>query len=377
MNLCEAETVAAPARPETVGSSLPAAIRKRVDRYEQFYRSNRPGDLLIVVRQNPYWVTKKNLFDYDFERGGHLAMAEDMARCAEGMLAQSEVAGDDLIPWMSPDFGIAIHHTYVIDMPVTFAEWTSWADHPLADEDGYTRLDEVAYNPDNRWVRLIREVIRYWKARAFQPYLVNGHHHFSPLDMANALRGNALFTDFYDVPEQVTELLRRCTDTIVAHELDLRREIGPQPGMPFWGALAPQDSLFLSEDAMDMIGPALSAQWGQPWSAKVRHAVGGLAVHHHMMGAAVQGVIGQTVRNSLIQISNDPNCPPAADKLLELYEASGGNALMFDCSLADLRRLKPVLPRLRAIAVVAVGDDAVAAREAVELIRSASNIAAS
>lgn len=353
------------------------AIVRRASRYRQFYASNRPGDLLIVVRQNPYWVTKKNLFDYDFEHGGHLGMAEDMARCAEGMLEQSEAAGDDLIPWMSPDFGIAIHHAYVIDMPVQFAEWTSWADHPLAADDGYTRLDEVVYNPDNRWVRLIREMIRYWKDRPSQPYLVNGHHHFSPLDMANALRGNALFTDFYDVPELVTELLRRCADTIIAHEWDLRQETGPQPGMPFWGALAPRDSVFLSEDAMDMIGPALSVQWGQPWSAKVRDAVGGLAVHHHMLGAAVQGVIGQTVRNSLIQISNDPNCPPAADKLLELYEASGGNALMFDCSLADLRRLKPVLPRLRAIAVVAVGDDAVAAREAVELIRSVSNIGAS
>lgn len=364
-------SVVAPCEP-----ALPPdhAIRKRTARYERFYRSNRPGDLLIVLRQTPYWVTKKNLFEYDFEHGGYLDMAEDMARCAEGMLEQSEAAGDDLIPWMSPDFGIAIHHSYVIDGPVTFAEWTSWAPHPLEADDGYRRLHEVTYNPENRWVRRIREMIRYWKNRASQPYLVNGHHHFSPLDMANALRGNALFTDFYDVPEEVSELLRRCADTIIAHELDLRREIGPQPGMPFWGALAPRGSIFLSEDAMDMIGPALSTQWGQPWTAKVRDAVGGLAVHHHMMGAAAQGVIGQTVRNSLIQISNDPNCPPAADRLLELYEASGGNALMFDCSLADLRRVKAVLPRIRAVVVVAVGDNTAAAREAVDSVRSVSNI---
>lgn len=235
-------------------------VSERVGHYERFYRSNRPGDLLIVVRQNPYWVTKKHLFEYDFEHHGHLQMAEDMARCAEDMLEKSEAAGDDLIPWMSPDFGIAIHHAYVIDVPVTFAEWTSWAPHPLEGDDGYSRLGEVVYNRDNRWVRLIREMVQYWKARSRQPYLINGHHHFSPLDMANALRGNGLFTDFYDVPERVTELLRRCTETIIAHEMDLRREIGPQPGMPFWGALAPRDSLFVSEDTMDMIGPALSAQ---------------------------------------------------------------------------------------------------------------------
>lgn len=353
--------------------SMNEAILKRVNRYERFYASNRPGDLMIVVRQNPYWVTKKNLFDYNFEAGGHLEMAEDMARCAEVMLEKSEQAGDDLIPWMCPDFGIAIHHAYVIDRPVQFAEWTSWADHPLAGADGYSRLGEVVYNRDNRWVRLILEMARYWKARASQPYLVNGHHHFSPLDMANALRGNDLFTDFYDVPEQVNELLRCCKNVIVAHELDLRSVIGPQPGMPFWGAMAPKDSVFVSEDAMDMIGPALSAQWGQPWTEQLRDVVGGLAVHHHMLGAAVQGVLGQMVSHSLIQISNDPNCPPAADKLLELYEASGTNALMFDCSLEQLRKLKPILPRIRAVAVVAVGDDLAAAREAVELVRSIGN----
>ena len=353
---------------------IPESIAQRVARYQQFYASNRPGDLLIVVRQNPYWVTKKNLFDYDFEAGGHLAMAEDMARCAEVMLEKSEQAGDDLIPWMCPDFGIAIHHTYVIDRPVTFAEWTSWADHPLAGADGYSRLDEVVYNRDNRWVRLILEMARYWKAREAQPYLVNGHHHFSPLDMANALRGNDLFTDFYDVPDQVNELLRRCSEVIIAHERDLRAEIGMQPGMPFWGAMAPRDSVFVSEDAMDMIGPALSAEWGQPWTEQLRDAVGGLAVHHHMLGAATQGVIGQMARHSLIQISNDPNCPPAADQLLELYEASGTNALMFDCSMEQLRRVQPVLSRIRAVVVVPVADNLAAAREAVDLVRSISNV---
>jgi hypothetical protein len=131
--------------------------------------------------------------------------------------------------------------------------------------------------------------------------------------------------------------------------------------------------VFVSEDAMDMIGPALSAQWGQPWTERVREALGGLAVHHHMLGAAVQGVIGQMACHSLIQISNDPNCPPAADKLLELYEASGTNALMFDCSLEQLRKLKPILSRVRAVVVVAVGDNLAAAREAVELVRSIGN----
>jgi hypothetical protein len=39
---------------------------------------------------------------------------------------------------------------------------------------------------------------------------------------------------------------------------------------------------------------------------------------------------------------------------------------MFDCSLEQLRKLKSVLSRIRAVVAVAVGDDLAAAREAVE-----------
>ena len=37
------------------------------------------------------------------------------------------------------------------------------------------------HDTNNRWVRRILEMLQYWKARDSQPYLVNGHHHFSPL----------------------------------------------------------------------------------------------------------------------------------------------------------------------------------------------------
>jgi hypothetical protein len=192
--------------------SLHPLILRRVDRYRQFYASNRPGDLLIVIR--PRWVKKKNLFEYDFEHGGHLAMAADMLASAQAMLAEGGDRDDDLIPWLSPDLGIAIHHTFFVDLPVTFAEWTSWADHPLAGENGYARLPELRFDPANRWVRRNREMLEFWQAHNDGSCLLNTHMHFGPLDLANALRGNALFTDFYDYPDEVAALLDLCTEAI-------------------------------------------------------------------------------------------------------------------------------------------------------------------
>jgi hypothetical protein len=352
-----------------------SAIKTRAERYQRFYESNKPGDLMIVVRQDPYWVKKKNLFEYDFNNGGHLEMAEDMAICAEGMLEWSEESGDDLIPWMTPDLGIAVHHTFIFDLPVQFSEWTSWAPHPLSGDNGYDRLDEVVYNPENRWAKIMKEMVEYWGNRASQPYLFNGHNHYSPLDLANAIRGNDLFTDFYEYPDEVTGLMRRCTETIIAFEKDLRRFIpADRPGMPFWGAMAPQGAIFMSEDAMDMCGPNVSMEWGQPWSKMIQDEFGCAAVHHHMMGANLQGIIGSYVQNSIIQISNDPNCPPATDRLKELYEMSNGNALMFDCDINELPKIKDQLKDIRAIVVTATGTDKQAAKDAVKLVREISNI---
>ncbi len=353
---------------------LPPRIGRRVERYRRFYASNQPGDLLIVIR--PRWVKKKNLFEYDFENGGHLALAADLLASAQAMLEEGGELDDDLIPWLSADLGIAIHHTFLVDLPVRFAEWTSWADHPLAGENGYARLPELLFDPGNRWVRRIREMLVFWQEHNDGSCLMNTHLHFGPLDLANALRGNALFTDFFDYPDEVTALLDRCTEAIIAMEDHLRGVCGRQIeeiGMPFWGALAPPGSVYVSEDAMDMIGPALSEQWGLPWTTRIRERFGRLAVHHHMLGRTVHGVIGRLARRSVVQISNDPNCPPAIRCLGELFEASGDNALMLDAGPEEILAQLDALRKGRAILICPCADPGKAA-EVVAAVRAVSNI---
>ncbi len=349
-------------------------LQSRIERYHRLFASEQPGDLLIANR--PSWVTKKNLFDYDFTRGGHLEMAADMVQSAKGLLEMNGELDDDFIPWLSVDFGIAINHTFLIDMPVQFAEWTSWADHPLSGPDGYAKLDQVRYDPDNRWVRLVREVVSFWRAQFDGTFLFNTFGYYSPLDLANGLRGNELFTDFYDYEDDVHALLRACTEGIIRFEEDLRGVCGTNLfdyGLPFWGALAPRGAVFLSEDAMDLCGPAVSEEWGVPYTAQIRDHFGVIAVHHHMYGRKVHEVIGTEVQHSVIQISNDPNCPPALDVLQELYAASGNNVLMVECSPEDIEAHLDEFAQIRAI-IICCNADPVKARRAVNLVRSVSNI---
>lgn len=350
-------------------------LERRVARYHRFYASNRPGDLLIVNR--PGWVRKKNLFDYDFDNGGHLEMAADQLASARQLLALNGDMDDDFIPWLLTDFGIAIHHTFLVDLPVQFAEWTSWADHPLAGDDGYARLDTLQYDPQNKWILRIKEMIAYWREQADECSLYTTLTHYSPLDLANALRGNDLFTDFYDHEEEVHRLLNICTEAIIRLEEELREVAGNnlhEYGMPFWGALAPRGATFLSEDTMDLCGPAISEEWGLPYSSRIREHFGGIAVHHHMLGRRVHPVIGQEVRGSLVQISADPNCPPPMTALRELYQASGDNALMIDCTPEEITAHLDELRDVRAI-LICNNADPEKGQRAVEQVRAISNIA--
>lgn len=350
------------------------AIASRVRRYHQFYASSRPGDLLVVVR--PRWVLKKNLFDYDFTRGGHLEMAADMLASSRALRFEMGELDDDLIPWLTTDLGIAIHHTFLADMPVTFAEWTSWADHPLAGPDGYAKLKDLRFNLENRWVKITLDMLKYWKAHNDGVCLINATLHFSPLDLANALRGNEIFTDFYDYPDEVRALLDVSTEAIIMMEEEGRKIVGDQIeqiGMPFWGAMAPPGSLYVSEDAMDMIGPELSAEWGVPWTRRIRERFGALAVHHHMLGLKVQGTIGRELRPDLLQISNDPNCPPAMQSLKALAAAAGPVPMMIDCGPDEILAHLDELRQLRAILICGCNDP-VKAGKVVAAVRSVSNI---
>lgn len=354
--------------------SLDERVHSRVSSYENFYESQQPGDLMIVI--HPSWVSNKIPFEYNFERGGHLQMAADMLASAAGMLDESTDLDDDLIPWLVPDFGIAIHHAFLVDLPIQFAEWTSRADHPFAGDEGYQRIASLQYDPANPWVQRFIEMHHYWREHGKGRALMITHQHYSPLDLANALRGNELFVDFYDCPQQVHQLLGICADAIASFEDDLRKVIGQQVeqiGVPLWGALAPRGSVFVSEDVMNLVGPELASEFGLPWTRKLQERFGTLTVHHHMLGRRVHGVVGQETHGSLVLITNDPNCPPAMERLEEPEAASGDNARMLDCSaeeiLSNIDRLKMV----RAVLICGTRDREMANR-VVQAVRSVSNI---
>lgn len=68
---------------ERIALLIDERLAPRVRRYDRLFASQRCGNLMVVVRLR--WVSKRNLFEYDFERGGHLQMPADILASAVTM----------------------------------------------------------------------------------------------------------------------------------------------------------------------------------------------------------------------------------------------------------------------------------------------------
>ena len=157
------------------------------------------------------------------------------------------------------------------------------------------------------------------------------------MDMANALRGNDLFTDFHDAPEQVQALMRYCADAIQWLEREQRRIVPmTMGGSVIWGTWVPGRAIFMSEDVNDLSSAAVYAEFGQPYTAQIAAAMGGAWLHHHAKGLHLHQAIADSPDLRLLEISRDPNCERPIDHLPELFEWNNGLPLMTKCDVADV-----------------------------------------
>lgn len=103
----------------------------------------------------------------------------------------------------------------------------------------------------------------------------------SPFNTAHLVRGNDLFTDLYDAPDEAGALLDRVTDYMIALVPELRRQIGAAEDGFFddWGARW-RGRARISNCSMHMISPAAYRRFVLPRDLRLMHAIGGGRIHY-------------------------------------------------------------------------------------------------
>jgi hypothetical protein len=307
-------------------------LQEVITRYQRLYAIHEPGHILVYAIppfNPPEPPPPLNQVNFDQDLYSYLNI---FLRNYEAQIEQARPILDDLIPSFGLFFGIGDYSAFIAG-DVIFTPDTSWAAPVIHD---WSDLDKLELREDNYWEQLLEHTITYIKQFTLPAPIPIVRGFYSPLDMAHALRGEALFTDFYDSPEQVNRLMQFSPQAVIWNAHRLRALIGEYFNGDIAGAWLPPGTICMSEDIACMISPRTYAKFARPYTQQVIDAFGNGQIHTHSLGLRVIPEI--TMLNNLVglQISDDPNTTRAFDQLDDLLPKVHGVPITVGCNPSDI-----------------------------------------
>lgn len=316
-------------------------INQRQERYRRFYESHQPGQMLIVCSYAggpPAEAVDFRKYDFTQLRE-HQRYWDVLIENTLAGIADRADLDDDWIPGVEAYYGFGSFGAVYCDAPLTFTETTSYIEPALAHLED---LDTLDLTNERFWARLFVSAARYLSEKSEERFLVSAYPNPSPLDVANLLRGNAIFTDVYEEPEQFRHLLDCC----LAGAITNMRRIAQATANPGGGTFAfnrwiPQGALLL-EDAADLISPKLYREIGMPYTQRMIDDAGGAYLHHHSLGRHQYANMAQLRGLYVEQISSDPAPRRPVTEVEEVFarvgatESRTGVAVDLECTPSEV-----------------------------------------
>jgi hypothetical protein len=311
-------------------------LTSRLERYRRFYASRQPcGPLLVIGGCGEAGGPAIDLRTFDFtEMAEHRRYWDLLVERLRATMAWREGLDDDWVPGIVLHYGFGAFGAVYADVPLVFTDNTSYMGHAL------TRWEEweaARYEPERFWSRVFVEAGRWISERADGTFLVDPYPNPSPLDVANLIMGNELFTAFYEEPERLQRLLDRLTDEVIRNVRSVQAALRDSPGGTLtFNAWIPQGVLLL-EDAADLCSPETYRQFGRPCTARVVAACGGGYIHHHNLGRQQYANMASIPGLTVLQISGDPNQPRPATDIGNLLRQAGTTPVDTEVTPSELR----------------------------------------
>jgi hypothetical protein len=359
-------------------------LSRRIDRYREFYRNPEPGQILGLFSRWTFPVPNSELGlpsypnnHWDWEHNP-TPQVDHSVRSLRAYLEYTSDLEHDWIPRFSVGGGTGFFGAYLTDAEVTFTAETSWAKESVTD---WSQLDDIEVGRENRWTRSMRAMVKRGVELCEGDYVASTIAHFAPSDLANALRGNQLFMDLYDSPDELRRLLSICGDATVWLQTELRK-IAPLvagsdtsvPGSEGAGIWMPGESPFMSEDAADLCSPEAYSEFFRPATQRILDRLGGAVIHHHVIGEPIHSEIAKLRDLSALQISQDPNRPPPIHYAEELIDAHPIELpLIVECDAAEVESYIDVLKRGRVVLQIRIRNKD-EGRDVMKLIRRHSRL---
>lgn len=291
-------------------------IQEVIGKTQEFYNTTKSGSALIKIRGigGLKKLDEINLTQYPFPNGVESYLDE----CAKRKLLhwqQRPNIKDDQIPSLTAWFGIAEHSSF-LGGNVDFTERTSWQ-HPCI--DNLEDLSRISMSEDNSTYKMVIGGIGYIKERYGDIFAPMARGTSGGLEIANALRGNDFFYDFYEDEASLCKLLDYCTDALIWYynkQLDAVGDFlgGTVTGFGEW--LRGRSIGQLSEDTTTMLSLDLYNQFGKPRTEHICNVYENAFMHTHALSEHCLESISNIKGVKLMEISSDPN----TDRAIEVYK---------------------------------------------------------
>jgi hypothetical protein len=350
---------------------LHPAITRTIERHREFFAGTRDYLVKVSIPIDAPNVDTPPLYDdlnwdTDFERyvTGNVANGVQQAR-----MRLDIGVDDDTIPIYFPYFGISIHHSF-FGGKVTCSHGTSYAEPVINSASEWEQL-----NPDsnNIWLRRLAWGLAYARDHGEGVLLSSMRGGNGPLDMANGVMGNELFTELYDDPENLHRAMEICTDAILQTFQVQAENCSNIAG----GRMVPMGALWvpapmighISLDAACLTGPDAFENFERPYLEQLADKSEGYIVHTHMLGQRIFPNMLKTRGIKVFAPVNDPNSPTLIDNIDSVLAVSGTVPLQLNIPEQRLHEILPKFQGRRAVIFLSA-TDADNARQQLEIVNT-------
>ena len=322
-------------------------VEERLERTKAFYESPR-GALIYLTGISTFKEERaRSLSSWSFPEDLHPYM-DTIIEAAELHWKQRDEINDDLLPSVCPWFGIAEHSAFM-GGDVHFARETSFQIPFITDWD---KLDSIVFSEDNKWFKMLMEGFRYLKEKTQNRFLLRQRGAAGPMDMANAMRGNDFFSDFYDYPNEIHRLLAICENGMHWYFEHQKKIVGEldEGWLTGFSAWMPGNSAgHVSEDASVMCSPVTYREFGRPYMERFCAAHDHVFIHLHGAGKHAFPDIISIPQFTIVELTNDPNSTSGIELLKDYEELMEGRIIMLHLSRKEIEENRDFLKTKKVI----------------------------
>jgi hypothetical protein len=307
--------------------NMKSHIHRVVTRSKAFYRTSDPGHFLIAVKvpSESRPIPPLSDFDLDEELGRWLNFKLEAAR---PQWRAKQGLDDDAIPTISPHFGIAEHSAW-LGLDVHLQETTCLPAPLINTPDDISLLQ---CSESTKWFRYMKDGYEHLRNRQDGSFVLSVRGQMTPMDVADAVRGNEIYVDFLLEPDFCHRLLNRLVEAIpwyYEHLVSWATEIEGGHVFHHSGGWMPAKTIgHLSNDAAMLCSSDIYKEFGYLYESRLLEPYDYAFYHVHNEKMHYVPFLTNLPQLAMLEVSHDPKTIRPIEDLERIFAATGSANLM-------------------------------------------------